>query len=499
MTKALSIDGLIAVSTVITKTAGQSQTTSALLALTPSSVIDLQERMRAYASLAAVATDFGTSGVEYLMASIWFAQTPTPSLFYIGTWAQAARAGRLVGASLSAAAQLIANWTAITTGAFKVAVDGGAVTGYGPLNFSGVSNLNGVAAIISTALGVAGSIVWNANYSRFELTSSTAGASSAVSFLTAPASGTDIGALLGMTAAISGSYSVNGAIAETALAAATLFDASFGQKFYGLAFSALADADHIAVAGFIQASTVAKHTYWVTTAAAGTLNSAGTTDLAYLLSLAGYSRTFCQYSSTTAYAALSAASLMLSVDYTGSNTVIDLMYQTEPGVTPEQINQTQANSVLARNCNILTLMEDGTSIVQTGTMCSGDFVDEIVGADALAIAMTSAIYSELRNGRVAQTDAGMHTLLTDTEVVGAQFVTNGFLAPGQWNGPLFGALQNTSDGTPPFLSKGYYAYCAPVATQAQAQRAARIAVPIQFAGKLAGSVHKPSVAITINP
>ena len=41
-----------------------------------------------------------------------------------------------------------------------------------------------------------------------------------------------------------GAYQSNGIAAETALAAVTLFDTDFGQKWYGLAIAGAADADH---------------------------------------------------------------------------------------------------------------------------------------------------------------------------------------------------------------------------------------------------------------
>ncbi len=70
---------------------------------------------------------------------------------------------------------------------------------------------------------------------------------------------------------------------------------------------------------------------------------------------------------------------------------------------------------------------------------------------------------------------------------------NGLLAPGVWNSGGFGILKQGD-----FLPKGFYVYNAPVASQTQNDRAARMAMPIQIAAKLAGAIHSVDVAVTVN-
>lgn len=74
-----------------------------------------------------------------------------------------------------------------------------------------------------------------------------------------------------------------------------------------------------------------------------------------------------------------------------------------------------------------------------------------------------------------------------------QAVTNGLVAPGVWNGDSFGALQSGDT-----LTKGYYVYAPPVATQSQADREARNSTVIQVAIKLAGAVHATDIIINVN-
>jgi hypothetical protein len=450
--------------------------------------------MRSYSTITAVATDFGTSAPEYLAAVLWFQQNPQPQALLIGRWAKTASAGQLFCGPLSAANTLLSAWTSISTGSFKIQVDGGSLQSVLSLNFSAALSLSGVAGIITAAITGA-TCTYDAVNNRFFFTSTSTGATSSVSFLTAGASGADISNQLnGRAVAGNGAYVANGIVAESALAAATIFDGTFGQQWYGLVIPEAVDADHIAVAGFIEATNT-KHYYGVTTQSAGVLVAATTTDIASVLQALNYNKTAVQYSSQSPYAVMSYLARILPTDYSGNNTVITLMYKQEPGIVAENLTSSQADSAKQKNANVFVAYNNSTAIIQYGTSVSGQFTDTVVGADAFAIAIQTALYNRLFTlpTKVPQTDRGMHILTTDVTAVCIQFVNDGYLAPGTWTSAGFGAL-STNDFMP-----GYYVYAPPVSTQSIAARAARIAVPIQVAAKLAGAVHTASVAITVNP
>src|SRR5271170_6277966 len=166
----LPISRLVNVSVTLTPQAAQAQNINTLLILGSSSIIDVVTRMRTYASIAAVAADFGTSAPEYLAASLWFAQAPQPTSLNIGRWAKTASAGQLYGAPLTAAEQLIGPWNAITDGGFTITIDGGSPQDVVGLDFNIAANMNGVAAIINAVLTGA-TVAWNAVYERFIVTS----------------------------------------------------------------------------------------------------------------------------------------------------------------------------------------------------------------------------------------------------------------------------------------------------------------------------------------
>lgn len=493
MKPSLSVSRIVAVSVTLTAAGAQAQSLSNLLVMGTSAVIDPVERFRSYDTLTDVANDFGLLAEEYKAAARWFSQSPQPTELLIGRWFNAASSGGIRGAVRPTSQQLMSVWNAITTGSFKVAKDGAAAADITGLNFSAAANLNAVAAIIQTALAGT-TVVWNSFYQRFEITSNTTGAASAISFLQAAATGTDISALLGMTAASSGAYLFTGQVAESAVAAVQYMEALLGQKWYGVEVPAAVNADHLAIAEFIE-GTDTKHTYWVTTLEGGVLVAATTTDIAYQLSQLNYRRTFVQYSSSDGLAAVSAAGRILTTDFDGNNTVITLKFKQEPGVVAEDLNSNQANAARDKNANIFVNYNNDTAIIEQGVMADGTFVDIVTGTDWLAVELQQRVYNLLYTSttKVPQTNAGMQLLTTTCEQVCAQGVVNGLLAPGVWNSNGFGTLKQGD-----YLEKGYYVYAPNVDTQDPADRAARLAVPIQIAVKLAGAIHFVDIAVTVN-
>lgn len=492
----LPISRLINVNVTLTAEAAQAQSLSSLVVMGTSTVIDTVTRMRSYSSLTAVAQDFGTSAPEYLAAVLWFEQNPQPTQLFVARWCKTAASGQLLGGALSLAQQAPSAWTSITDGGFTVTIDGGAPQDVIGLNFSAVTNMNAVAAVIQAVLTGA-NIVWDAVYNRFEITSHTTGATSSVSFATAGTGGgvTDISAALGLTAATSGTYTAGGIAAETALAAVTLLDTKYGQSWYAITVIGAVDSDHEAIAPFIEAATN-KHFYGITTQEAAVLTPGDTTDIAYVLSqVVGLRHTAVQFSSSSPYAVVSLLARILTVDYTGNNTTITLMYKQEPGIVPENLTTTQIGALEAKNCNVFVAYNNNTAIIEMGVSSSGDFIDTVIGTDALAVDIQTALYNTLFTSptKIPQTDAGTNILVTAIAQVCAQYVTDGLLAPGTWTSNGFGAL-NTGD----FMAKGYYIFAPPVSSQTAAQRASRISVPIQIAAKLAGAVQTVDVSITVN-
>jgi hypothetical protein len=497
MSNLLPVSQLVNVSVNLSPIPAQAQSLSNILILGTSGVIDGIERKRQYATLAAVAEDFGTTSEEYLSAQAWFAQSPQPTNILIGQWFSPASVPtfsnpRLVGA---ATATSLSQWQAITNGSFKYDDSVVSPTDITGLDFSLVTNLNGVANIVETAINtILGSsiatVTWDAVYSRFTLEVAD---NRSLQFVTDAATGTSIGALLGWTND-NGCYVVPSYTSETAIEAVVDFDDRFGQQWYAVFIPSATDEDHIAVAGYIEGSNT-KHFYAINSQDAGIISSVDTANIAYQVKELGYKKTAVQYSSKSKYAAVSFVSRILTTDYTANNTVITLMYKQEPGIIAEELSMTQAAAAKANYANIFVKYDNSTAIVQYGTVASGEFVDTIIGADWLAITIQNDVYNLLYTSttKIPQTNDGHNLIATVITRTLEQGVANGLLAPGVWDTGGFGTLKQGD-----YLSKGYYVYWTPVELQNPADRAARKSTTFQVAAKLAGAIHTVSVQININ-
>lgn len=296
-----------------------------------------------------------------------------------------------------------------------------------------------------------------------------------------------------------GAYSVGGIAAESALAGVQAIESVFS-NWYGLDMTTannnadVADSDHLAIAGYIEGDSN-RHLYGLTTSEASALNTNDVTSVGALLKALGYNRTFYQWSSQNAYASCSIFGRGVTVNFNNQNSTITFMWKQEPGVVAENLNSTQSASLDANNYNYFAAMNNNTSITVNGTVASGHFIDEIWNSDWFGSTIQTAVYNLLFTTptKIPQTDAGMNMIATTIESVCKQAVLNGFLAPGTWNSTGFGNIQNGS-----FLSKGYYIYTPPVASQSQADRAARKSVPFQVAAKEAGAVHDVQISVVVN-
>ena len=493
MANTLSVSNLVRVSVNLSPAGAQSQNLSTLLVLDDTTIINTSERFRVYSSIDAVAADFGTSGTHYNAALAYFSQVPAPAQIALGRWVKTAARGGLVCAKLAAPYDTVAGWTSIANGSFTFAKDGAAPGNITALNFSAALNMNAVASIIQAAMpGV--TVVYNAVYGRLEFTSNTTGPTSSISFFSSAGVGTDISANLGARSTSSGAYTFAGQAAETAAACAALFDANFGMQWYALNMPSAANADHLAVAAYIEAASN-KHLYGVNTQEAGALVSIDTANIAYQLAQLKYKKTLVQYSSSSAYAVCSLLGRAITTNYQGNNTVITLMFKQEPGIAAEGLTQSQANVLAANNCNAFVNYNNNTSIIQNGVVSSGDFIDVITGTDWLAVDIQTNVYNLLYTSttKIPQTDDGVHLIVTTVESRCSQAVSNGLLAPGVWNSGGFGLL-NQGD----FLQKGFYVYANPISSQSPSDRAARKAPPIQVAAKLAGAVQSVDIQINVN-
>jgi hypothetical protein len=466
-----------------------------LLILGDSSVIDHDERLRAYTTLDGVAGDFGLTAPEYYAAALYYGQTPKPLNLMIGRWISSAVSAVLKGGALSAAEKTLALWTAVTNGAFKINA-GGTIKEITGLNFALVTNLDGVASIINSALDTASagvSIEYDGD--RFSIKTDATGADAAVGYATAPDAGTNIAAMLKLTDGLA-LPPIPGADAETPVEAAQRI-ADMSSDWYGLMFATntqISQAENIDIAGFIEGTSQSR-IFGVTSSDALMLEATVDTDIASSLKQLGYKRSFVQFSSNNPYAVASLFGRAFSVNFNANRSTITLKFKQEPGVVYERLTESRARALADKNANVFAYYNTDQAILQEGTMANGAFFDEVHGTDWLQNALQTELWNVLYQSKtkIPQTNAGMNTLVAVCKGVCIEGQNNGLIADhGKWNADGFGELEREDP------IQGFYIYAQNVDDQAQSEREQRKAPPIQIAVKLAGAIHFADVIVDIN-
>lgn len=191
------------------------------------------------------------------------------------------------------------------------------------------------------------------------------------------------------------------------------------------------------------------------------------------------------------------ASLGMSTDFTGSDTTQTLALKDLSNVLPDPgITPTLAATCETVGVDYYTTIGGIPKLFSTG---GNTYFDQVFGVLWLAGALQVAYFNSLAttNTKVPQTETGMALLRNALIAVLEQGVTNGFIAPGQWNSTsLFGDPDTLRASV---LKLGYYVYSGPINKQSQATRQQRIAPLIQIAVKLAGAIQSGNVLVTINP
>jgi hypothetical protein len=496
----LPLSDVINASINVSPTAATAQGFGKGLLLGIANALPLEERIREYNGLTAVAVDFATTTQEYLGAQAYFAdRSPAkPSKLLIGNWFTSAQAGRLKGGS--PVDTTMATWTAIgANGGFDIVIDGVNRQIFS-INLSAVTTMAQVAAAIQTRLQVAlaaTTCTWDPVKLDFVITSPTTGTSSNVGYALPPTGGstpTDISALAKLTVGSPGVLSVNGIALESvtdALNASQLFNPSF----YGVQLVGTASTQNVKDAMAWAESTSVL--YWFTTSDSNGPLAGVSTDLGAYAKGLGYKRTVSMWDATnpTLFLSISGLARMAVIDFSQPRSLSTLKFKQAPGFAVTSASSSQITNLKAKNYNVYVQRAElgGTpaTMFEEGTVANGRFIDEVIGLDWVTSTIRAAMFNVLYQapGSIPLTDEGSQIMLQALDAVLEQGVSNGLIARnGVWRGLGFGELK-----TGGFLRTGYYSYALPTALMAQADRDARTAPPITFAFIGAGAIHKVNV------
>lgn len=210
----------------------------------------------------------------------------------------------------------------------------------------------------------------------------------------------------------------------------------------------------------------------------------------------GYDRSLCFYhqdadaDAVNSYPEAAFLGKMLTVNFDGRRTTKTGKWKSLTGIYTSPLTPNQYDALLgdggaaARYGNAYVDL-GGYSMVDAGTMGSGEFFDTMHGIDWLLAEVQFRVFGKLTSlNKVPYTDAGMEILIAQVRAALVQGQENGLIAPDEPDG---------LDGITP----GFEVSAPSVFSVSAANRAARIAPPITFSARIAGAVHYLTVNGTV--
>lgn len=448
------------------------------------------ESYQAYISPSAVSTDFGSDSLTYAMANALF--TPVPNLRTGGGYVYVfpfkgvnATAGTLTTDDIAAN---VTNFQSVTNGVLNLTIDGTATQVEG-LDFSSVKTL---ADIVTVLQNQNLDVYIEATETTIKFTSKRFGTDSSVTVAAASDAG-DATDLYGTTYFDGASATPAAGTNASGQTLAEAVQAAQQQVYFGgvLTTQYCDNATVQANAAAIQALDC---DYFEVMTSMKNIAELGAD-----IKAAGLGKTRLLEMSNSAQEAKIAiatyATIAKSVNWSGSNTANTMNLKTLTGCLPD--NGLSDTYVLSAQTNGVDIYANtgGLSVVYSND--NNGYTDDIEFQLAFKKRCEVALFNALRqtNTKVPQTESGIAVLKNALTQVCEQFITNGSIAPGTWNGPIsFGDPESFKQNVE---ETGYYIYSIPISQQSQTDRESRQSPLIQCAVKMSGAVHFAELIINI--
>lgn len=377
------------------------------LLLTTNALIPLTDYALSFTSADAVGDYFGMTSDEYLFAVRYFLgydnSFKKPRALLIAPRVLSDAAGWLRGGKNTAT---LAALQAVTNGAMEIDVDGTTVS-LSSVDFSAATSFSDVAATLTTAFSSAATVTYSSFTGAFQITSNTVGASSSVSFASAPASGTDLSALLNLaegTGAVVSPGVAAMSVAENMAAVRTFSD---NWVTFTSAYTAT-DSEVLDLAAWATGMGV-DYLYVPWSTDAELLNPNSTTSIAAQLTAANAAATAGVYG-TYAYAAF-VMGAAASIDWDRINGVINFAHKGQSGLAPNVTDGQTAAALEAQDWNFYgnyATRNDNFYLFFPGVMFGQyGFIDPYINAIWLKnVIQVSCMAGLAASGRVPYNDAG---------------------------------------------------------------------------------------------
>ncbi|MAB53533.1 DUF3383 family protein [Marinobacter sp.] len=461
--------------------------------------VNSADRYRVYSDAQSVAEDFGTNSATNGFAQAFFGTQPNATnaggLLVIGYWrgaseAVAATAAKLTGAQLSEATT-VAALQQVSDGTLDITIDS-TEENLTALDFRSETTLDGIASVIDAALSGGSAAVVD---QRIVITSDTTGATSTITLVTDPGSGTFIGETLALSGG-GGAVATQGAAsdtlaAETKVAAVTALRSEV--KYRGFMFiDNPTDEESEALAAWAQANDALS--YDVFDASANL--SIDPANVVWAIKLAGYTNYRMLYSKAgNRKLAASYMARAHTANFRAENSALTMNLK-QLAVAAEDYSQSEFSAAMNVGLDLYAITSKNVPRV----FCSGanGFVDERYNLIAFVDFLQTDMFNLLSatGTKIPQTRRGIAQLVDQAEKTTRQFVRAGVFAPGTWSSPdYFGSREVFERNV---FDNGFYWLAGSLADQSQASREARESPVIQGAVKLAGAVHSVDIIVNVN-
>ncbi|WJM94073.1 DUF3383 family protein [Pseudomonas brenneri] len=431
--------------------------------------ITLDERIRQYSSMAAVAADYADGTEINKAATAYYAQVPRPVYFMVGLIDGTNTAAKATGSNTPSLAAL----QAVTAGGFTMTIDG-VLTVITAVDLSGATSFAAAATLVQTKLNAQKpGTTCTYNGTHFVITSPTTGVTSTITVASSDVGG--LAAALGMLAAL-----IQGQASETPAQALTECE-QVDNSFYGIVLDKEFDDTQAAYDAAVWAQARTKK-FFNTTNDPVCLTNANSLTFVGKMKDAALSNTLSTYAPVAgSYAGASVAGRAFTVNFEGTNTTITLMYKKLPSVPVAHIKPGQNKNLNNINCNVF-LDVAGNYFFAESKMADGSWFDTRHGLDWLQNRIETDVFNLMyrTNTKVEYTDTGVSKVIQRTEYGLRQGVTNGLIAPGY-----------TSDGE--YLELGYRIDYIPVGDVSSADKGNREYKGISFKAVGAGAIHKVTI------
>lgn len=457
------------------------------------------DRTRVYSTFDSLIRDTGwlPANTGYWAAKAFFDKSVRPPRMAVGRVFTDPVPAQIMGAVMT-------DYTALANigdGAFTITLMNNAgisaIVNIDGIDFTGVTNAQGVAHAIDTAITAASlgsELAFTVDYDG-RLVGSARGTNIAISYAEPGVSGTDVSTLLGLTQEAGAqkwdAYTPSGLVSEIGLVGAAARVGGFPVFAWALDRKYRDTQEQREVSDWAEAQNWKAWAVQCTNLPTA-YDSGDTTNLCFYAYNLAYKATSVQYASNPQYyPEIAYATQPLAVNYNLRDSVVTACFKDATGIPPENITETQLNVLASRNCNVFVRVGNTARTQRYGTQSAPTWwTDSYCGGcnyrESLQVNVANCLY---RNKKVPYNTKGQAMVVSAISKACNQFVYNGYLSERD-------VIDETNENGYRTLAP-YKIEPTPIYRATETQRAQRILPPIQITAYEAGAIQHVDIYVDL--